>query len=182
MNNDFGKPINFISILLYKNNYLQHLYQLMNINTYCLNHRRSQEFVLEAALFRGGGTPDPWMATVSITSRLLGRKIEIWRNFWLKMYFWASWEGLSPPSAPCWLRLWPEYMSNIPILHSAYTCNDSSLILQSYWLRASSAGYMEMYKYKCSFSSSKWATFSAAFWGKNSLEKSNEKSSHREEL
>ena len=112
MNNDFGKPINFISILLYKNNYLQHLYQLMNINTYCLNHRRSQEFVLEAALFRGGGTPDPWMATVSITSRLLGRKIEIWRNFWLKMYFWASWEGLSPPSAPCWLRLWPEYVKH----------------------------------------------------------------------
>ena len=29
----------------------------------------------------GGGTPDPWMVAVSLPSRLLGRKIEIWRNF-----------------------------------------------------------------------------------------------------
>jgi len=45
-------------------------------------HRRSQEFVLEGALFYGWGHSQPKVADVSLPSRLLGRKnIEIWSNF-----------------------------------------------------------------------------------------------------
>jgi len=38
-------------------------------------HRRSQEFVLEGALFYGWGHSQPKVADVSLPSRLLGRKI-----------------------------------------------------------------------------------------------------------
>ena len=51
-----------------------------------LHNRRSQEFVLEGALL-GEGTPNPWMAIVSLPIRVLSRKIKKFVAFFIKNVF-----------------------------------------------------------------------------------------------
>ena len=68
-------------------------------------HRLNREFVLEAALFLGG-TPCPWMAkppeqcSGQKDEEMIIYEEEIWRKFFVKNVFWASWEGPLPPLAP----------------------------------------------------------------------------------
>jgi len=73
----------------------------------CRGHR--QEFILEGTLLSGGGGGNSWSylnGRCKPSEQGFGQKSkEIWRNFLLKMYFWASWRGYYP-SAPLWLRPW----------------------------------------------------------------------------
>jgi len=44
-------------------------------------HRRSQEFVLEGAVFLGGGHSWPMNGSCKLLKQASGRKMETWRNF-----------------------------------------------------------------------------------------------------